>query len=184
MMYGGKAGQTLNALRYSTYMTMCAISSAKPLPERLPPTERAAYFHCLRVHYQVLQWKRLTEDLHISPVDWGWTLLEGKFHPIPTDIEPAPEELLKVIRCSCKSKSRNQCASNICTCRKNGLRCVAACGGCHGDACMNSEQLEISNNVNEEPTGDAFVGVVELDESDVYFYDDHLQWMGQEEDVY
>lgn len=31
-------------------------------PQRLPPTERAARFHSLRVHLQVVNWTNLTND--------------------------------------------------------------------------------------------------------------------------
>ena len=55
--YGGNAGDSLNHLRYEKYMDMVATSTSKIEPQRLPPTERAAYFHCLRVHYQVRVWK-------------------------------------------------------------------------------------------------------------------------------
>ncbi len=51
-LYGGKATDCLTSLRYSKFMEM--MSNGKVLePERLPPTERAAFFHSLRVHYQV-----------------------------------------------------------------------------------------------------------------------------------
>ena len=50
--------------------------------------------------------------------------------PITTDLEPAPAELLKVIRCNCKRIC-------MCMCRKSGLHCISACGGCHGECCEN-----------------------------------------------
>ena len=31
-------------------------------PERLPPTERCAYFHGLRVHQQIITWSLLDSD--------------------------------------------------------------------------------------------------------------------------
>ena len=43
---------------------------------------------------------------------------------------PAPDDLLKVVRCKCKSTSCNQCGTNLCSCRKNGLSCVSACEEC------------------------------------------------------
>ena len=39
-------------------------------PQSLPPTERATYYHSLRVHLQVIQWKTLmTTDA--DPLGWG-----------------------------------------------------------------------------------------------------------------
>ena len=52
LLYGGKQGDTLEVLRYSNYMKMAAVSP-KIVPAKLPPTERAAYFHSLRVYLQV-----------------------------------------------------------------------------------------------------------------------------------
>ena len=49
-MYGGKPGETLDTLRYLKYMEYIATSKVQLQPERFPPTERAAYFHILRVH--------------------------------------------------------------------------------------------------------------------------------------
>ena len=57
--------------------------------------------------------------------------------PIPTVLEPAPADLLKVIRCNCKWTSVNHCVTNMCTRHKNGLHCISACGGCHGESCGN-----------------------------------------------
>lgn len=57
MLYGGSSSDSLNHMRYTTYMHMLATSRKRPRPERLPPTERAAYFHILRVHLHIVQWK-------------------------------------------------------------------------------------------------------------------------------
>ena len=57
--------------------------------------------------------------------------------------DPAPEELLNVIRCNCKSTSRNQCGLRTnCACLNNGLVCVTACGGCNGMDCCNSTRRD------------------------------------------
>ena len=54
-MYGGNTIDSLACVRYNSYMKMSA--SGKPLqPERMPPTERAARFHSLRVHAQIVDW--------------------------------------------------------------------------------------------------------------------------------
>ena len=52
----------------------------------------------------------------------------------------APPEILKVIRCNCKLKARSPCSSNLCSCRQNGLSCVAACGECRGMNCANKSR--------------------------------------------
>ena len=52
LLYGGKPGDTLQTLRYSNYMKMAA-SSSRIIPSKLPPTERTAHFHSLRVYLQL-----------------------------------------------------------------------------------------------------------------------------------
>ena len=34
----------------------------------------------------------------------------------------------------------------MCTCRKNGLPCVSACGDCHGNECLNAETVVVYND--------------------------------------
>ena len=53
-MYGSKKDDSLNHLRHVKYMDIAAECGRKIEPERLPPTERAAAFHSMRVHLQVL----------------------------------------------------------------------------------------------------------------------------------
>ena len=137
-LYGGKQTDCLNSLRHAKFMEMA--SCGKTLePERLPPTERAAFFHSLRVHHQVISWKELSNE-ELDPLQWGWKLNEKMLMPIMTDLDPAPDNMLKFIRCKCKVSSRNPCGTNVCSCRKNGLKFVPACGDCRGETCNNSEQ--------------------------------------------
>ena len=106
-------------------------------PEKLPPSERAAYYHGLRVHLQIIEWKML-DDMHkLDPTAWGWKFDGVCLVPIPTDKDAAPSNILKVIRCKCKSSTKNQCGTNVCSCKKHGLKCMSACGGCHGEDCKN-----------------------------------------------
>ena len=40
----------------------------------------------------------------------------------------------------------------LCTCRKNGLKCVPACGDCRGMNCENMEEERIGelNDINDD----------------------------------
>ena len=67
-------------------------------PKKLPPTEHAAWFHGLRVHLQIIQWKMLHEELNLDPRKWGWELENCILSPTPTDKEVAPPNTLQVIR--------------------------------------------------------------------------------------
>ena len=140
-------------LRQAKYMNMVTCSNVIQL-ENLPPTERTTHYHVLRVHLQVAQWKHLSLTC-LDPKEWGWKQKIGVMEPVKTDIEPAPAWLLQVIRCNCKIDSRHPSGTRLCACRNNGLSCVAACGGCHGEGCKNSiedergiEQSEYENERN------------------------------------
>ena len=145
IVFGGKWSDPLNTLRYAKYMEM--VASAENIdPQKLPPTTRAAHYHSLRVHLQVILWKELTD-----PLIWGWKLYSSKLQPIMTDLEPAPESLLKFVCCKCKLSTANPCGSNTCSCRKHGLKCVTACGDCRGESCRNAEET-IYNNFDDDIT--------------------------------
>ena len=97
-------------------------------PSKLPPTEDAAYHHCLRVYFQVIVWDTL-DQFCLDPTEWGWNLTDGIFTPIQTTVDCAPPELLKFVRCKCNTG----CASANCSCKRHGLSCVPACKNCRGD---------------------------------------------------
>ena len=151
IMYGGKQGYTLNTLRYVKFMEMVSSGNITALdPQKLPPTERAAYYHSLRVHLQVIIWKKLTGN-DLDPKQWGWKLDGTVLIPIMTDFNAAPESLLKFVRCKCKLSSKNPCGTNMCSCRKNGLKCVTACEDCRGEGCKNAEEIiDEEDNFNAE----------------------------------
>lgn len=145
LLYGGKKNDTLNNLRYAKYMQMLSQSKTTIEPQKLPPTERAAYYHALRVHLQLSIWSNLSNDI-LDAKQWGWELSGNQFKPILTDLDAAPEYLLKFVRCKCKSTTKNPCASNSCSCRKNGLKCVAACGYCRGESCSNRDDIDLDDD--------------------------------------
>ena len=147
LMYGGKEDDNLSNLRYAKYMNQLSISTSKLRPEILPPTNRAASFHSLRVYLQVYFWRHLSTD-GLDPECWGWKKVQERFEPIMSNNDLAPPDILNVIRCKCKSSSKNQCGTNICLCKRNRLHCVAACQECRDCECINSSES------NEEEYGD------------------------------
>jgi hypothetical protein len=160
LIYGGKESERLNHLRYTMYMNMAATSSVKPCPERLPPTENAARYHLYRVHLQVVQWRTLMAT-DMNAENWGWKVSEGQFVPIATDLEVAPSDILNVVRCKCRSDTQRSCTSQLCSCRKHGLLCVAACKNCNGEACENIEAAGVHMGDDD---GDDNDFVLEADE--------------------
>ncbi len=146
-LYGGKLTDSLNSLRYAKFIEMA--SCGKTLEsERLPPTETAEFFHSLRVYHQLIVWKDLSSEV-LDPLQWGWKLDGTILMPIMTDSVPAPDNILKFIRCRYKVSSKNSCATNACSCHKNGLKCVPACGDCRGETCNNSEQIIVDQKTQE-----------------------------------
>ncbi|MES9882369.1 MAG: hypothetical protein ABW185_15970 [Sedimenticola sp.] len=139
VLYGAKKDDTLITLRYAKYMAMMAKSN-RVEPQRLPPTERAAHYHSLRVHVQVVRWVELNNDALMDD-EWGWKEESGSLHPIMTDLDAAPSKVLNYIRCKCSPTGRNPCGTNLCSCQKNGLKCVTACPGCRGESCRNTEPV-------------------------------------------
>ena len=78
--------------------------------------------------------------------NWGCKSECGKYFPIMTDMEPAPPELLNVIRCKCK-----KVCNAACSYKRNGLKCVSACTFCKG-MCENTELLSLESEVECENT--------------------------------
>lgn len=69
-----------------------------------------------------------------------------------TDLDAAPDSLLKFVCCKCKLSSKHPCSTNICSCHKHGLKCVTACKDCHGEGCNNSEEIVIDDTEEEANT--------------------------------
>ena len=111
--------------RYNKFLDAVSTSKSALAPEKLPPTERSARFHSLRVHLQIIIWQTMDTAV-LEPKDWGWKENGTTLSPILSDDVVAPEKLLKYIRCKCKLSAKNPCGGNACSCRKNGLSCVAA----------------------------------------------------------
>jgi len=69
LICGRKAGDTLDHMHFTTYVSTVASSKLPPRPERLPPTAAAAKQHILRVHIQACQWQILI-NAEKKPEDW------------------------------------------------------------------------------------------------------------------
>ncbi len=67
----------------------------------------------------------------MSPQDWGWKESDGTLIPVTTDLDPAPNELLRIVTCNCLT----ECSTLRCSCKKH---CSVACGNCRGSGCCNS----------------------------------------------
>jgi len=176
-LYGGKAGDILANLRYDAYCKMSL--SQRFQPERLPPSESAAHMHARRVHLQAVIWGNLN-GTSIKPTDWGWQCTKNRMAPIKMVGDVAPQSVLKFIRCNC----RGSCSSSLCSCRKNGLPCVSACGHCHGTDCSNaglnsSDTLE--REVDDEPETPSTTVELEEVNSTHLFLEEDIDFIYEEE---
>ena len=131
-------------LRLTRYTEKVSKSSSQVEPKSLPPTSASAKYHSYRVYLQVCQWK--SSACSLPAESWGWKLMESEFYPNLSDLPPAPEELLKIIRCNCTT----DCSSARCSCQKHGLQCTLACGQCRGSACINASSFMIEDDDDEE----------------------------------
>ena len=131
-LYGAPAKTTsIDEYRYVAFAKAVAnnTKSLKPVKlESLPPTSDAARQHFYRVYLQVQKWM----SYEINPEKWGWEK-STTLNPILMKQQPAPDEILNMIFCTCKSG----CIKDTCTCRKSGLQCSNICKSCSTDTCKN-----------------------------------------------
>lgn len=143
-LYGGTNDVSLNVLRYQIFQKKVAVAKIFVHPEDLPPTSAAAKFHSYRAYYQVQCWMG-SQTENLSALDWGWFMQDGLLKPVTTDLAAAPQNVLQVVKCGCKT----MCRTLKCSCRKNGIECNAACTGCKGLHCTNSKK-ECGEELSEE----------------------------------
>lgn len=180
-IYGGRFGEKLNRLRYLKYMNMLA-SSMSPKSDRLPPTENAAKYHIFRAHFQVAYWKSLGSTC-LNAEEWGWSVVNGLYMPVASDLPPAPDKLLKVIHCKCQMLTGRACSTRVCTCRKHGLPCVAACKNCNGRDCENVDNSPVAVAQNEETEDETDINETDVgsDEATLLYSSLDIPWIAEEE---
>jgi hypothetical protein len=110
----------------------------------------------------------------MNALDWGWKIENDLYVAITTDLKPAPDDILNVISCKCRMLKNNACSSQVCSCRKHGLKCVVACKHCCGKVCTNAEHR--SSDVPE--TAELKANIDEPDEEEnVRIVIDDLEFM-------
>ena len=105
--------------------------------ENLPPTKGALMQHIKRARIMstiALSYKQPYPSLPILEGN-GWVKQDGKDKPHTSDLPPAPEAILELIKCGCKGA----CTTNRCACHSNNMACCNICK-C-GDECSNDVQV-------------------------------------------
>ena len=108
--------------------------------EKLPPTLGALKQHILRAHVQARVWGQAAapqQDL-LDPLENGYhrDSDDGQLQPTTTDVPPAPEAIVELVRCQCKGN----CSSNRCSCKSKNLPCT--------DLCLCNAEMQCENDAD------------------------------------
>ena len=140
--YGSKERKNMTAVRFEIWSQKMAHKriTAAPSLKTLPPTTEAFEEHVIRAHVQAAIWRSALEtDPPAFEHNRGWTT-DGSSNglvpvPLPPDVRPAPDDVLKMIRCGCSSA--RPCDTSRCSCSAARLSCTLFCS-CHGNEdCFN-----------------------------------------------
>ena len=63
----------------------------------------------------------------------------GKWVPVMTNLPPAPEAIIQLVRCKC---AKSRCSNNRCQCQKAGLVCT--------DLCLCSEDCQNEHDESDD----------------------------------
>ena len=141
-LYNGQKNDSLDKLKCQRFKEKVVKCSKEIQAQALPPTSNAAKYHSLRVFHQISEWMGKSLDA----TAYGWRKKDGKFLPVKTDVPPAPNYLLEVIHCNCKTG----CSTLKCTCRRHGLEYTFACGDCKGSSCSNAVDPQVNEAESDE----------------------------------
>lgn len=133
--------------------------TSAPKLSTLPPTTEAFQENVKRAHFQTAQWYAApySSAEQLDPGQFGWIRDDKHKTLIPVGIPPnvaaAPQQVLEMIKCSCKSDQ--PCATNKCSCSLAKLACTMICN-CQGkpDICCSThtQQAQIGTEANNEDT--------------------------------
>ena len=144
ILYVGETTKSLDQLRFKLF-SKCATARYRLNPDRLPPTAGAAAQHSLRAYLQAQDWL-LLQTPSLNVLEYGWRRGSFGYEPIPSEDPIAPEYLLKVISCNCEG----DCSTLRCSCKKQGVKCISACGHCNGNSCTNIAVTYDENEVEHQ----------------------------------
>lgn len=120
--YGSRITHDMSSVRYDIWTTKMAKKriTLAPALKCLPPTTEAFSKHVHQAHYQTMIWMSAldADPPQLDPIKYGWSHDEasGILLPVtlPIDVSPAPDEILKLIKCGCSSSLL--CSTMWCSC--------------------------------------------------------------------
>ena len=68
-IYNCAVEKYMTKIRYQKYADMSCRGNIQP--EKLPPSERACFYHGLRTFSQIMEWKNIDEERGLNLLDWG-----------------------------------------------------------------------------------------------------------------
>ena len=93
--------------------------------DAIPPTRASLIKHIKQASYQAgciwAQTLNCTME-EKNPGDWGWTLKNGEWTIVWSDLPPIVDSCKQLTKCGCKVECRGRCK-----CFKLGLPCTALC---------------------------------------------------------
>ena len=135
-----KSATTLWALRWYLF------SKNQTESNKLPPTRQTFQQMMMRANVTAMQWKSSHSQHpnlpHPNNYGWKWDLNREIFDPVITANPPAPESIIELTACGCKTG----CKSDCCRCRKNKFVCTEMhrCKDCENTENYNYEFSNLS----------------------------------------
>ena len=126
--------QNLQTIRYKSFVAGTTKKNSVQL-QSLIPTENGLREHLKRVYLQIQMWL----GRECSPLDWGWENKDDSLVPIKMTQPAAPDNVLRMIFCSCSRGCGVACA----------LFCTYACRNCNGNSCFNAAPVQ-EKDANDE----------------------------------
>ena len=127
---------TLNRLHHLKFIQKVTASASYVESKVLSLTSDDCSFHSFRVYLQLRSWKTL--GCNPKPTQFGWIIQNGLYCLIFGELPAAPNSILAVFHCNCKTN----CSNMRRTCKRNGMKCTWACGACKGTSCANCVTTE------------------------------------------
>ena len=128
-----------------------------PKLESLPPTNEAFLQNVLRAHLQIAIWRKAADRNcpDLDPEKHGFYREGNSLKPmtVAPGVTLVPADILKVIRCGCKSTF--PCQRKNCSCQQAGTACTefCKCGGATGH-CFNAHNDRVNESGDEDEERD------------------------------
>ena len=107
-LYSGNEGENLDGLRYAKYLLTRCISLLRLCPRPLQQRDTTT------CEYTCSYRSDCMGVCNMKETDWGWMTKDDNLVPVMTDLPPAPDELLRVIRFNCTTDwSTARCSCRI-----------------------------------------------------------------------